>query len=160
MVRTHWLASSNMLTVYSAGAWTNLEIFSAGDSLIRGTIPSTLSAWTNLKVFSIPRAEMVGIFPDEIADQWVDLEFLDISVNAFSGTIPSGMTKWTMCETFWLENNQFTGTVPFCDIYEQYWGLLSTDCEALNCTCCTLCCPGSFLDIPMYSGCLTELESK
>jgi hypothetical protein len=105
-----------------------------------GNIPSWLGRETNLVVLDLHSNAFTGPLPIELA-ALDKLQVVRLEDNLLQGTIPSAFGNWTAMNRTYLDHNDFSGTIPesICDLH--LFGLV-TDCNELECSCCTRCCQG------------------
>ena len=72
---------------------------------------------------------------------WVSPDLLFLQRNALSGSIPGPLSNWTSARRAYFHENDFTGSLESLCGY----GLddLFSDCEEVDCPCCTYCCSGT-----------------
>jgi hypothetical protein len=114
--------------------WANVGCDAATDSIIESL---------NLTGLGVQ-----GRIPDDLG-LLTGLTYLDFSNNQMEGTIPTSLLRLTKLTDLRLYNNGFNGTsFPFCDnngvnqTSPFNFTNLVTDCDQLDCPCCTHCCGG------------------
>jgi hypothetical protein len=136
----------------SLGLMTALVDLDLRDNTLTGTIPSSIGDLKALTILQFWSNQLRGTIPPSFG-ALTALSFLGMSDNELTGTIPSSFDALTALTQLYLNNNQLVGTMPFCNSTQAFEYLIA-DCAALNCTCCTHCCPTAFGDIPVSGGCV------
>jgi hypothetical protein len=121
---------------------------------VQGQIPHDLGLLTDLTYLSLGSNLLSGTIPSSLG-ALLDLTYLSLGSNQLSGTIPSSLGALTALTSLFLEYNHLVGTMPFCNSVQSFEYLV-TDCEEVNCTCCTECCPGAFGKVSFY--CLKQIS--
>jgi Leucine-rich repeat (LRR) protein len=148
------------------GAMVNLEILELSTNSLSGPIPQDLFNLTNLKRLSLFENNLLSTIPSLIG-QLTRLELLDVGSNQMTGTIPSTIGQLGRLAGLSVYGNLFTGTLPveIADLQslqllyadsndfraplptdicllnlDEFW----SDCEEIQCVCCTTCCSEGF----------------
>ncbi|KAG7367656.1 leucine rich repeat LRR-containing protein [Nitzschia inconspicua] len=151
----------------------SLEMIYLTENNIHGTIPSSFGKLQHLKRIQLSRNELDGTVPPELGNLQENLEVLSIGRNKLEGTIPTQLGLLTKLVEMNLAGNSLTGTVPEelnnmgaltilrlednnlgglmpADMCNRTTGgmlQISLDCEEVQCSCCTGCCPTCGLGI-------------
>lgn len=97
---------------------TNLSVLDFGDNELTGTIPTQFGAMSNLAGLSFFKNDLTGSVPTELGN--IDgLDMLYLDSNKFAGPISESICVLELSE-FW------------------------SDCEEVECVCCTTCVSLSF----------------
>ena len=143
---------------------TALELFWAVKNGLTGPLPPAISpaAW----VIDLSENMLTGSFPESwwttmtgLSDLRIDLNMLTgtlstaigllpnmtvLSVydNLMTGTLPSELGQLNWMSAMSIYGNSFTGSLndTVCGLSEL--SILETDCDEVDCPCCTLCCYG------------------
>jgi hypothetical protein len=144
--------------------WLNIdcvdgEVTRAFFRRLTGPIPSDLGLLTDLTYLDLQSSQLTGTIPSALGDL-SKLTGLYLDRNQLTGTIPPSLgSSLTNLVGLWIYNNALTGSVPFCQdnatsrfaSFGLYTGL-HADCDQLDCSCCTRCCPlGGWNGIPQAS---------
>jgi hypothetical protein len=143
-----------------------LQTLDLSSNSLDGTIPQELFDMTNLRLLSLFENNLVSTLPSQVA-QLTRLELLDVGANQLTGSLPSTLGQLTRLTGLSVIDNSFTGTLPqelsnakslqllyvdsndliaplptdICLLnLEEFW----SDCEKIQCVCCTTCCSDGF----------------
>lgn len=121
------------------GRWTSIYEFSIHENAFDGSLPSEIGNWVDVGRVSVHTNSFGGSLPTEIGMWSPGPYYFSVRTNSFSGTIPeSAGENWTIIENAHFFDNEFSGSMPLCNVT----GQLTADCEEVDCPCCTHCCPG------------------
>ncbi|KAH9303607.1 hypothetical protein KI387_008011, partial [Taxus chinensis] len=87
---------------------TTLQI---SQSMLKGTIPPSISNLTQLQSLDLSLNNLTGHIPDGFTSL-KNMQILSLSSNRLTGNIPSGFKNLTLLTYLDLSNNQLNGTVP------------------------------------------------
>ncbi|KAG7368266.1 RHS repeat-associated core domain containing protein [Nitzschia inconspicua] len=145
---------------------TNVEALDLSTNNLEGAIPSELFDATNLRQLSLFENTLISTLPLDVG-KLTRLELLDVGANQLTGTLPSTLGLLTRLAGLSVFGNSFTGTLPqelansrslqllyidsndlrgplptdVCLLnLEEFW----SDCEEMQCVCCTMCCRDGF----------------
>ncbi|CAN1295321.1 Probable LRR receptor-like serine/threonine-protein kinase At3g47570 [Linum perenne] len=90
---------------------TSLEVLSASNNYLSGTIPSNIGNLKSLEILDLHKNKLSGRIPFSIGNL-TKLFQLDISSNRLRGTIPSNIGKLKSLERLHLYNNKLSGHIP------------------------------------------------
>lgn len=93
----------------SIGGATSLESVFMSNNQITGSIPVSMSALTSLKSFRAHENMLTGPFPAEVASA-ATFEDIRLFSNKMTGPFPE--FDASALTVFWIEDNEFTGTLP------------------------------------------------
>jgi hypothetical protein len=143
-----------------------LETLDLSSNSFKGTIPLELFDATNLRQLSLFENNLISTLPSQVG-QLTMLELLDVGANQLTGSLPSTLGQLTRLAGLSVIDNSFTGTLPqelanaqslqllyvdsndlraplptdICLLnLEEFW----SDCEEIQCVCCTTCCSDGF----------------
>lgn len=88
---------------------TDLAFFHANTNDFTGTIPD-VSALTELYEIDLSNNHLTGNFPTTVLS--ANLSFLDLRYNKLQGSLPDDLFTATDLETIFLNNNEFSGSIP------------------------------------------------
>ena len=92
--------------------WNKLQIFSATDNLLTGSIPPEWSTWTQVRTLQLDRNQLSGSIPESF-NLIKKLEVFSASYNQLTGLLPEWRSGWyDALFTIALDHNQLTGTLP------------------------------------------------
>ena len=161
---SHVILSSNGLTgsiPTRINELTRLEAFMASETGLSGSLPRTFSPSTVFIV--LERSSFTGTIPETwgrtmsalqtvylgansltgplptTLEQLTNLTILYVKDNLLTGTLPSHLSQMSVLEQLWLSLNLFTGSMDddLCLLTNLMH--LESDCEEVNCPCCTTC---------------------
>jgi len=100
----------------------------------------TLGSMEALRIFDVSRNSFHGTLLPGL-DKLAHLEQFFVDNNNFSGTIPT--LNWTNVQIAQFDQNNFTGSIDSaaCDTIANNMASLSVDCDQVSCDCCS--CPSS-----------------
>jgi len=129
------------------GLLNNLEILDLGFNQLTGTIATEVAGLQSLVVLNLNNNELRGTIPPEISNLGDTLVHLALNDNSLTGDIPNEITDLNNLQTLTLGNNDFDGDMPrnICRLRELE--VLSLDCEAQGCQCCTECAEESTTEV-------------
>jgi hypothetical protein len=123
---------------------SGLRYFRAGKCAITGSIPNGIVAASNLEIFSAPDNKLSGTL--EAFAALSKLRILDVHDNSFDGQIPAVLGQLGSLETLRLDSNELLGAMPqeICSLLDDKLDVLGADCMGENvipvpCDCCTCC---------------------
>jgi hypothetical protein len=141
-----------LATLWSQGTNVEKHLFGRWNSQV------SECKWSNVKCDAateriIESIDLTGLgvqghIPDDLG-LLTGLTYLDFSNNQMEGTIPTSLLRLTKLTDLRLYNNQFisgTTSLPFCEnnginqTSPFHFTNLVTDCDQLDCPCCTYCC--------------------
>jgi Leucine-rich repeat (LRR) protein len=102
------------------------------DSVLTGTIPSSLRNALSLEILTIANTALTGTIPSELGELTY-LRTLILNGNALNGTIPLSLTALTALFVLALRNNTLTGSIPTL-IADRLTGLALFDLSENNLT--------------------------
>jgi hypothetical protein len=150
----------------SLQALMELEKLDLSSNSLDGTIPQELFDATSLRQLSLFENNLISTLPTQVG-QLTRLELLDVGANQLTGSLPWTLGQLTRLAGLSLIDNSFTGTLPqelsnakrlqylyvdsndlraplptdVCLLnLEEFW----SDCEEIQCVCCTTCCSDGF----------------
>ncbi|KAG7345697.1 RHS repeat-associated core domain containing protein [Nitzschia inconspicua] len=122
-------------------ALTHLSLF---QNLFETTIPTTIGLLSgNLRILDLGSNLLFGTLPNEVGllTNLVGLSVLD---NSLSGSLPEQLSNLFNLEMLYVDGNDFGPPVPLgvCRLVtlRDFW----SDCEEVECVCCTTCCSDGF----------------
>ena len=129
---------------WELGRLANLELLDIGSNQMTGTIPSTLGNIAGLgkTTYWNGSASWSYSFETHMSSCSVLLAGLSLFDNFFSGTIPSELSRLQNLQLIYVDDNDLVGPLPddICQLdFEEFW----SDCQEIQCTCCTTCCSDS-----------------
>jgi Leucine rich repeat len=143
-----------------------LETLDLSSNSLDGSIPQELFEATSLRQLSLFENKLISTLSSHVG-QLTRLELLDIGTNQLTGPLPSTLGQLTRLAGLSVVGNSFTGTLPqelsnakslqylyvdsndlraplptdICLLnLEEFW----SDCEEIQCVCCTSCCSDGF----------------
>ena len=110
---------------------------------LTGTIPTEFGLLANLVELALFSNSLAGLIPSEVG-HLSSLTYLALNRNLLTGTIPTELGRLSNLHSVWIDNNYLTGSLEgiFCRNVISV-SFLAADCAAVNCSCCTLCCPNA-----------------
>ncbi|XP_048226158.1 putative receptor-like protein kinase At3g47110 isoform X2 [Ricinus communis] len=90
---------------------TQLQIFTLGQNLIRGSIPIGIKNLVSLSLLGLEGNFLSGNVP-AVLGNLQNLEGLHLNYNRFSGSIPSSLGNLTRLTRLFMEENRFEGSIP------------------------------------------------
>jgi len=138
---SNFLSGSISSSIGDLGELTALRL---DDNEFFGTIPwNELTGLKNLEILGLHNNKRLsGEIPPSIGDLG-ELRDLALGGNEFKGTIPESIGDLKNLRHLWIEDLDLTGTVPIgvCALWEQNLRSFLSDCNKVQCTCCTGCGP-------------------
>merc|ERR1712238_32619 len=125
--------------LFDATSLTRLSLF---ENALSSFIPTELGQLRKLNVLDIGSNRLTSSIPSTI-DRLSELVGLSVFDNMLSGTVPSELANLQSLETLYIDSNNFEAPLPtnICLLnLEEFW----SDCEAVQCRCCTKCCSNDF----------------
>ncbi|KAG7366885.1 leucine rich repeat LRR-containing protein [Nitzschia inconspicua] len=121
------------------GALTNLLRLNLGRNQLSGIIPPEIGDLTSLEILRLDQNDLIGEIPVEIGNLAATLVSLSLNGNSLSGRIPIEISTMTTLKELYIGNNDLSGDLPrdVCRLSELE--VISVDCEAQDCRCCTEC---------------------
>jgi hypothetical protein len=140
----------------SYASLVRMEDFSIKATGRTGPLPEFISEWQNLVILDLDQNDFNGPIPDSYGNL-TNLEFLLLNRNNLNGEVPTTFGRLNKLRAVFLEENGLTGNLAvLCDLanFQEVVGdedgteIIAADClnAAITCTCCKICCPGSFED--------------
>lgn len=107
------------------------------NNMIRGSIPASLKDCTKMRKLVLSQNVITGTVPAFLGTKMPQLGGLYLDNNDLTGTIPYVLQTASNIVEVQLHNNKITGSFfeQFCDDKQ----VLSADCSAVGCSCCTCC---------------------
>lgn len=131
---------------FSIGRLTNLRHLILDSNLFVGYTATSIRLLTALEDVGLADNALYSSLPTEIG-KLSSLSMLRLNRNDLTGSIPSETLSLTNLEAMQgarFQDNQLTGSVPFCDMAGRSTSgilcLLIADCLEVDCACCTQCC--------------------
>lgn len=160
----------------SLGLLTKLTLLDVEENYLSGSVPSALGNLSLLRVLRLSKNDVNGTLPEELGKltnmktlniagtqisgpvhSWLgnlsSLEYIWLQDTLLSGTLPSSLASFQRTKEILLYNTRMNGTVPFCEPEDPSFFTLVADCDEVECSCCTACCPRSSGIIPVYRNC-------
>lgn len=121
------------------GKLLKLEILDLGNNTLTGGIPYSIVDLDFLTELHLDYNSISGQIPWEIGDLEATLTTLALSDNNLSGWVPDGLANLNNLQVLTLGNNKLSGDLPKDVCRFRDLEVLSVDCEAQGCECCTEC---------------------
>ncbi|VEU44145.1 unnamed protein product [Pseudo-nitzschia multistriata] len=125
--------------LFDARKLTRLSLF---ENMLSSFIPADLGKLTELYVLDFGSNKLTSTIPTEVG-KLSKLTGLSLFNNMLSGAIPTEILELQNLNMLYIDSNNFEANVPeeVCLIdLEEFW----SDCEEIQCTCCTTCCSDNF----------------
>jgi hypothetical protein len=125
--------------LFDAIKLTRLSLF---ENSLSSFIPTELGMLRELNVLDLGSNRLTSSIPSTI-DKLSKLVGLSVFDNMLTGTVPSMLANLQSLEMLYIDSNNFEGPLStgICLLnLENFW----SDCEAIQCTCCTKCCSNDF----------------
>ncbi|CAN1813398.1 Receptor-like protein 34 [Linum perenne] len=90
----------------------SLSILELDDNNFSSPIPNSLAELKNLTLLRLRNCELIGTFPQKIAQSLTLLEILDLSNNHLQGPIPRSLFELPSFCILLLSSNRFRGSIP------------------------------------------------
>jgi hypothetical protein len=125
--------------LFDAIKLTRLSLF---ENSLSSFIPAELGLLRELNVLDLGSNRLTSSIPSTI-DKLSKLVGLSLFDNMLTGTVPSMLANLQSLEMLYIDSNNFDGPLStgICLLnLEEFW----SDCEAIQCACCTKCCSNNF----------------
>jgi hypothetical protein len=125
--------------LFDAIKLTRLSLF---ENSLSSFIPAELGLLRELNVLDLGSNRLTSSIPSTI-DKLSKLVGLSVFDNMLTGTVPSVLANLQSLDLLYIDSNNFEGPLStgVCLLnLEEFW----SDCEAIQCTCCTKCCSNNF----------------
>lgn len=125
--------------LFDATSLTRLSLF---ENTLSSFIPTELGQLRELNVLDLGSNRLTSSIPSTI-DRLSELVGLSVFDNMLSGTVPTELANLQSLEMLYIDSNNFEAPLPtdICLLnLEEFW----SDCEAIQCRCCTKCCSNDF----------------
>lgn len=121
---------------------TNLRQLSLFENNLISTLPLQVGQLTRLELLDVGANQLTGTLPSTLG-QLTRLAGLSVFDNSFTGTLPRELSNAKSLQLLYVDSNDLRGPLPtdVCLLnLEEFW----SDCEEVQCVCCTTCCSDSF----------------
>ena len=125
--------------LFDAIKLTRLSLF---ENSLSSFIPTELGLLRELNVLDLGSNRLTSSIPSTI-DKLSKLVGLSVFDNMLTGIVPSVLASLQSLEMLYIDSNNFEGPLStgICLLnLDEFW----SDCEAIQCTCCTKCCSSDF----------------
>lgn len=135
----HWISPTPVCQWYGIDCEDQRRIvhLNLTNNNLRGSLPTEVQLLSDLRVFDVSQNSLQGTVPESIGNAMTVLEYLVWNENAFSGTLPTTwrnmsnlvnaqlyqnqlhgslpteLNQWTRLQTLAIQNNSFSGSVPY-----------------------------------------------
>ena len=125
--------------LFDAQKLTRLSLF---ENNISSSIPTELGKLTELNILDFGSNKLTSTIPSTIG-KLSKLTGLSLFDNTLSGEIPPEISELRNLEMLYIDSNNFETPLPtgVCLLnLQEFW----SNCEEVQCTCCTTCCSDNF----------------
>uniref|UniRef100_A0A7S4AAL6 L domain-like protein n=1 Tax=Pseudo-nitzschia australis TaxID=44445 RepID=A0A7S4AAL6_9STRA len=125
--------------LFDAKKLTRLSLF---ENNISSSIPTELGKLTELNILDFGSNKLKSTIPSTIG-KLSKLTGLSLFDNTLSGKIPPEISELRNLEMLYIDSNNFEDPLPteVCLLnLKEFW----SNCEEIQCTCCTTCCSDNF----------------
>ena len=124
------------------GQATSLKQLTLYDNNLFSTIPASLGSLNRLEVLDLGSNDLSGTVPSTFG-QLSRLVGLSVFGNFLTGSLPTELSNLAALELLYVDSNDLGPPLPggICELnLVEFW----SDCEEIQCLCCTTCCSDDF----------------